>query len=83
MGPWRDRIPINVNKSQKEIIELHDKLEKRDQTTIDIQDSNIHIGFDNRNNDLSSFILGGQLLGISVAFYYLSGGFSLLMPYWL
>jgi alpha-tubulin suppressor-like RCC1 family protein len=64
MGPWRDRIPIGLNKSQKEIIELlNAKLEKSDQTTIDLLDSNIYFGFDNRKNDLSSFILAGQLLG--------------------
>jgi alpha-tubulin suppressor-like RCC1 family protein len=62
LGPWRDRIPIGLNRSQKEILELlGTELVKSHQSSI--ENSNIHFGFNPRNNDLNSFILAGQLLG--------------------
>lgn len=62
MGPWRDRIPIGLNRSQKEIIGiLGNESVRRHQSTI--ENSNIYFGFNTRNNDLNSFILAGQLLG--------------------
>lgn len=64
LGPWRNRIPMGLNKSKRKVINLsRTRVEKSDQPTIDLLDLNVHMDLNIQSNDLSSFILARRLLG--------------------